>query len=120
MIKIAIIDDSELIRKSIGRLLGTMPTVSIVGYAETVAGAIALIDAEAPEVVILDVNLLDGSRGIEVMHHVKHDYPDTKVIVLTNNIDHSTQDLFLKAGAYAFFDKTMEFMKVIDTVTTMV
>lgn len=116
MLKVLIVDDSLAIQRSLGRLLGAVVGVELVGCAEEVAMARRLIDATRPDVVVLDANLLDGEPAIDVLHHVLLHHPRTQVIVLSNIATPEIRRVYLRAGAVVYFDKASEFMQTRDWI----
>jgi DNA-binding NarL/FixJ family response regulator len=116
MIKVVVVDDSLSVQRSLGRLFMSTQSIDVVGYAEDVAGAIALIDATRPDVVVLDVDLRNEDRGMDVLRHVVRHHAQTRVIALSNFTWQAMRDGFLMAGASAYFDKSMEFMKARDWI----
>jgi len=120
VLKVAIVDDSLAIQRSMARLLTSIDGVRIVGCAEDVAGAVALIDASRPDVVVLDVDLRHDDRGMDVLRYVKTTHPGTRVIALSNFTWQAMREGFLQAGASAYFDKSMEFTQARDWVAAQV
>lgn len=120
MLKVAIVDDSLLIQRSLGRLLGAVPGVEVVGHAEDAIGALELIEAVRPDVMVLDVNLARGDSGMTVLRQLRQRWPRVRVVVLTNvNRPPARQD-YLGAGADVFFDKSTEFMQARDWIQSLV
>ena len=119
MVTVVVVDDSLQIQRSLGRLLTSVVGVEVVGYAEDVPGAIALINHTRPDVVVLDVDLRDATRGLEVLHHVVREHPDIQVITLTNFTWQAMREVFIKNGARAYFDKSMEFTKARDWIAAL-
>jgi DNA-binding NarL/FixJ family response regulator len=117
MVKVVVVDDSLLVQRSLGRLLASVAGINVVGYAEDVAGATALIDSTRPDVVVLDVDLRNQDRGIDVLRYVVRKHPDIKVIALSNFTWQAMREGFLLAGASAYFDKSLEFMQARDWIT---
>lgn len=117
--KVAVVDDSLAVQASLGRLLALVEGIDIVGYAEDLAEAISLIEAEHPDVVVLDVELKGHDRGIDVLRHVVKNHPHTKVVVLSNFKWAAMRTAFLDAGAIAYFDKSMEFMQAKDCIASL-
>jgi DNA-binding NarL/FixJ family response regulator len=117
VVKVVVVDDSLLVQRSLGRLLTAVDGISVVGYAEDVAGATALIDATRPDVVVLDVDLRHQDRGMDVLHYVVRVHPGIKVIALSNFTWQAMREGFLLAGASAYFDKSMEFIQARDWIT---
>jgi DNA-binding NarL/FixJ family response regulator len=117
MVKVVVVDDSFLVQRSLGRLLTSVAGINVVGYAEDVAGAMALIDSARPDVVVLDVDLRNEDRGMDVLRYVVREHPETKVIALSNFTWKAMRKGFLEAGASAYFDKSLEFMQARDWIT---
>lgn len=61
MIRTVLIEDSELARFELEHQLRAYPEVEIVGQAGDVASAHALIDAQAPDLLMLDIDLPGGN-----------------------------------------------------------
>ncbi|HLE34149.1 MAG TPA: response regulator transcription factor [Bacteroidota bacterium] len=112
MRKLLIIDDSPLVRDYVAQMISTIPDIELVGEAETVSESIAAIKKLAPDIIILDLQLPDGN-GFEILNLAKKILPRTKVIVLTNYPFPQHKARALAAGAEYFFDKSLEFGKVI-------
>ena len=65
--KVVAVDDSKQFQRSLTRLPSTVGGVAIVGYAVDVDSAHKLIDDTEPHVVVLDIELRGGARGIDVL-----------------------------------------------------
>jgi DNA-binding NarL/FixJ family response regulator len=109
MMRVVVIDDSLLMQQCVANMLAATGGAEVVGFAETTADAIALIDARQPDLVILDVALRDGDRGIDVLRHVARSHGGTRVLALSNFGWGAMRSAFLAAGAAAYFDKAFEF-----------
>jgi len=120
VVKVVVVDDSLQVQHSLERLLTAVPGVEVVGFAEDVAGALSVIEARQPDVVVLDVDLRDGGKGIEVLHHVTREHSAIKVIALSNHNWQAMRDTYLAAGARAYFDKSLEFIAARDWVAAQV
>jgi len=118
-VKILVVDDSLEVQRSLSDLLASVPNVDIIGCAEDVAGALALIDSHRPEVVVLEVELRGRDRGFEVLRHAVREYPDIKVIMLSNFSWQSMREGFLANGAHAYFDKANEFPRARDCIAAL-
>lgn len=115
-LRIVIVDDSADIQQRMGRLLSEVPGLVVVGSARDRASAIRTIDDQRPDVVLLDVDLDHGDRGMDVLRHVARDHAGTQVVVLSNFSWRAMRDAFLAAGAAAYFDKAMEFNEARDWI----
>ena len=115
MRKLLIIDDSSLVREKIAQMISMIPDIDLVGQAETVSESLVAIRKLAPDIIILDLHLPDGD-GFEILNVVKKFFPRIKVIVLTNYPFPQHKTKALAAGAEYFFDKSLEFEKIIDVL----
>ncbi|MEX1033813.1 MAG: LytTR family DNA-binding domain-containing protein [Cellvibrionaceae bacterium] len=68
---IVMVEDSRLARNELRELMKRFPEHRIVGEAENVAEGIALIDAERPDLVLLDIQLPDGD-GFSLLEKIEH------------------------------------------------
>ena len=116
--KVALVDDSPEVRDVMTRLLRKIEGVQVAGVAEDVSGALAMIDAAEPDIVVLDIELRDQERGIDVLRHLTRERPDVDVVVLSNYGWGAMRDAFLEAGARAYFDKAFEFDRAIHWIRT--
>lgn len=114
--KVVLIDDSHAVQRSFGSLLASVAHVDVVGCAESVADALALIERQMPDLVVLDVELRGGELGTEVLKHVVRAYPGMQVIVLSNFTWRAMRQELLAAGAHAYFDKSNEFALARDWI----
>ncbi|MBD3315938.1 MAG: response regulator [Chitinivibrionales bacterium] len=102
MPRVLIIDDSWLVRHSVFR------TLSRNGYeaAEATGGAegISMFDTFKPDCVILDL-LMPDKGGYEVMKEIKGRRPDCPVLILSADIQETTQKRCADEGADGFIQK---------------
>ncbi len=81
MLKTIIIDDEEHVRKTLGKFLQKYcPQVVVTGEAASVAEARDLINRQHPDLLLLDIELEDGT-GFDLLKKFEH--PDFKVIFIT-------------------------------------
>ena len=106
-----VVEDSPEIRKRLVAMLRTVPGVSVVGEAESAQAAIAGVLSTASDVLLLDLQLANGS-GLDVLNGLKPQRPELRVIVLTNFATAQHRQACLAAGADVFLDKSQEFERV--------
>ena len=118
-LKVFLVDDSAIIRQRITTLLQDFPQLEITGQFDTDAEAIQSISQTPPDAILLDLELgSTNTNGLNVLHYASRHFPSIKVIILTNHSDGLTRSQCLKAGAYLFLDKTLEFDKVPNVLLT--
>jgi DNA-binding NarL/FixJ family response regulator len=110
-VKLFIADDSLIVRERVVTMLDELAGIEFVGQAETVAEAISEIRNRQPDVVILDIQMPDGS-GIEVLQNIKQAEAAPMVIILTNYPYQKHREKCLNAGADFFLDKSIEFDQI--------
>lgn len=100
--KVLVIDDEQSMRFTLTAALrgwGYNPV-----EASSVASGLAMFDAEQPAVVLLDINLPDGS-GLDVLREIKHRQSQAVVIMITANVMVEDTLSALRGGAYDFIGK---------------
>lgn len=108
-LQVLVVDDSPVIQGRLRAMFGALPNVEVVGGAEDVAGAVAAVDALHPDVIVLDVELAHGDKGIDVVEHMHAHHPEVDIIALSNFTWQAMREAYLRAGACAYFDKALEF-----------
>jgi len=107
-----VVEDAPEIRKRLAAIVRGVPGVTVVGEAVSVRGAVDGVLANAVDVMLLDLQLTDGS-GLDVLAAVKPQHPGLYVIVLSNFASSQQyRDASLAAGADVVLDKTTEFGRV--------
>ena len=113
MLKVLISDDSNIIRKSLSKLVSQCGENIQVIEADTISDTIEKIKSLRPDILIQDI-MMPGGTGFDVMKTVrKQDYKIT-VIVLTNFASELNRNRSIKEKADYFLDKSDEFAKVVD------
>ena len=104
--KILLVEDEELSRESLTKLLKT------VGYAVKGAAsgekAIQLLEVERFDIVVADLFLPD-SNGIDILKTVKGNSPQTEVILITGHASAETAVKAMKEGAFDYITKPLNF-----------
>jgi DNA-binding NarL/FixJ family response regulator len=76
------------------------------------------LDAEVPDVLLLDINLPDGS-GVDFCNEVKQKYPDMKVLILTTHNEYSIAKRVMNNGASGYILKNALSEEVITGIETV-
>lgn len=119
MMQLLIVDDSDLIRASLTRLMERIQGVGAIHTANTLAQAMQSVQRMAPALLILDLHLPDGN-ALQMIPTLKRLAPSMLIAILTNDANEFNRDKCLSAGAHWFFDKSSEFQNLIDTIQTRV
>ena len=107
MVKLLLVDDHELVRRGIRRLIddhSTKEGIEVVAEASTGEDAIEMVRKYAPDVVFMDVNM-PGIGGLEATRRMLQIRPDLKIIVITVHADGPFPKRLLEAGAVGYLTK---------------
>lgn len=113
--RIVIIDDHQLFREGVKRILEFEKTFSVVAEGEDGSEAVDLVENYAPDVVLLDINM-KHTNGIEATRQLIASYPDTKVMILSIHDDEAYVTHALKTGASGYMLKEMDSDELIEAV----
>lgn len=100
--KILIVDDDRFVRMALSEALRSWQYE--VAEAESVATAMKAFADEQPAIVLLDINLPDGS-GLDILNHIKELNSETIAVMITGNVDVGNTVAALRGGAHDFIGK---------------
>ncbi|ACZ84411.1 MULTISPECIES: response regulator [Streptosporangium] len=114
-IRVLIVDDHALIRRSLEMALSAETDIEVVGEASDGQEAVELADRLTPDVMLMDVRMPRRS-GIEAARAIKASVPSTRIIMLT--VSDEEEDLFeaIKAGATGYLLKNVQLDEVPEAV----
>lgn len=104
MIHILLVDDHRIVREGLASMLSTQPDMQIMGEAATGEEALALIERQQPDIVLLDLEM-PGLNGVHVLERLHEAFPTVRSIVLTA---YGSEELILdavRAGAKGYLLK---------------
>jgi two-component system, NarL family, invasion response regulator UvrY len=104
MRKVLIVDDHEVVRDGVKRLLDEQSGTISCGEAGTPEEALAMALAEAWDAVVLDISFA-GKSGLELLKELKQVRPRLPVLVLTMHSEEQYARRVFKAGAAGFITK---------------
>ena len=104
MINVLLVDDHELVRTGIKRLLEDVKGMKVIGEAQTGEEAVAFCRKNEPDVVLMDMNM-PGIGGLEATKKILRYTPDAKVIVLTVHTEDPIPTKVMQIGAAGYLTK---------------
>jgi two-component system response regulator DevR len=117
-LRVMLVDDHEVVRNGIKALLSATDDIVVVAEAWSVREAVAIGDRFAPDVVVMDVRLSDGS-GIEATRDIRANRPATKVLMLTSFADDEALFASIMAGAAGYVLKQIRGDELVRAIRTV-
>ena len=102
--KVALVEDNAGICEELEQIISEQPSLTCVGVCRNVRTALQKIPQLAPDVIIMDIQLPDGS-GIEATARLKRQLPDTQILMFTVYEDTEQICKALEAGASGYLLK---------------
>ncbi len=104
VIKVFLVDDHELVRTGIRRILEDVRGIKVVGEADSGEDAVKWCRTEQADIVLMDMNM-PGIGGLEATKKILRFNPDVKVIVLTIHTENPFPTKVMQAGAAGYLTK---------------
>lgn len=115
MIRVLLVDDHELVRSGIEVLLNAVEDIDVVAVCNSGETALELIQCQAPDVVIMDVNM-PGMGGFEACRRIIDGYPQVRVIGLSVHNSGPVPEQLLKCGVVGFVSKASPLAEMVDAI----
>ena len=103
-IRVLIVDDHTLVRDGIRALLSLVADVEVVGEAMNRQDAIDKVKRLLPNVVLMDI-VMPVMSGLEATKRITREFPETKVLILTQYDEEENMFVAKQAGAQGFIPK---------------
>ena len=104
MIRVAVVDDHPAMRSGLGELIDSADDMELVGTGEDAAAALAVVEREHPDVVLMDFSM-PGPNGADATRSVVAAAPATRVVMMTSYARHEFVLDSLDAGAVGYLLK---------------
>jgi DNA-binding NarL/FixJ family response regulator len=100
-IRVALADDSLLVREGLENVLATQPEIEVVASCADLPSLLAAVDAERPDVVLTDIRMPPSrtDEGIQVATRLRGTHPSVGVIVLSQYAEPSYALALLESGS---------------------
>lgn len=116
-ITVFVVEDSPAIRAVLIQRLEDDERFTVVGHADSADDAIAALQQNLPDVLVLDLHLARGTGYDVLAHLLKSQTPaGFQSIVFTNYASPTHRKRAFELGASSFFDKSMQFDDMLDAL----
>ncbi|HVQ88084.1 MAG TPA: response regulator transcription factor [Actinomycetes bacterium] len=115
MIKVVLVDDHGMVRAGLVQLLGGDDGIDVVGTASDGAEAVTVVQAELPDVVLMDLQM-PGTDGVTATRQIQQVVPTAQVVILTSFSDRDRIVGALDAGAIGYLLKDAEPEEILAAV----
>ncbi len=101
--KILLIDDHQVVREGLRRMLELEADFRVVGEADNAETALARVEELSPDVILMDIKM-PGADGIEITRQIKQRYPSCNIIMLTLYDEYLPKAIEVGATGYLLKD----------------
>lgn len=114
-IRVVLADDHKIVRDGLKSLLDQCPDIEVVAVADNGRQLLSLVEADPPEVVLLDVSMPE-MNGIDVVRRLSANCPTVKVVMLSMHSDRRFVTESLSAGARGYLLKDSAFEELVRAI----
>lgn len=114
-IRVLLIDDHAVVLAGLRLMLSTEAGIEVAGQAEHAEAALALLARERFDVALLDINL-DGASGLDLLKHLRTQYPGMAVLMLSIYPEDMYAVRALRLGAAGYLNKGMRIETLVEAV----
>ena len=115
MTKIIIVDDHQLFREGVKRILDFEDTFNVVAEGDDGIDVVELYRLHNPDVVLMDINM-PGKNGVDATADLIAEFPNAKVVMLSIHDDESYVTHSLKSGALGYMLKEMDADEIVEAI----
>jgi len=105
ILRVLVVDDSDIVRRGICQILQTQADIEIVCEASDGADAVCKVREHRPAVVLLDITM-PVMNGFDAARHIKHEFPSTLILVVSQGDSAPFAREAIAAGASAYVMKS--------------
>lgn len=115
MIRVLVVDDHELVRSGITRMLSDNPDIDVVGQCSSGEDAIEFVRKSRPDIVLMDIRM-PGIGGLEATRRILRIDETIRVIVVTACSDDPYPARVMQSGATAYITKGADIREMIRAI----
>jgi two-component system response regulator NreC len=112
---VVIADDHAVVRRGLRQVLNSQQDIEVVADAADLGGARRFVRGHHPDVLVLDLNLPEGS-SLAAIPGIRAEFPDTQIVVLTMQNEPAYAREALGAGALGYVLKEAAESELVEAV----
>lgn len=113
--RVMLVDDHPVVRHGLAQAIGHAGDLEVCAQAGSASDAMSMFDEAAPDVVVIDLSLEDGS-GMDLIKQIKSASPHTKMLVASMHDEHLYAERALRAGAMGYVNKEESMDKIVEAI----
>lgn len=114
-IRVFITDDHLIVRQGLRLILETTDSLEVIGEATDGADCLRQVPELKPDVILMDLQMA-GMDGLTAINHLRHDYPEIAIVILTTFNEDALMLKGLQAGARGYLLKDTDRETLLDTI----
>jgi len=107
VLRVGIVDDHKLFRKSLSFLINSFENTNVVLEAQNGLDLLDQIQEDMLDLLLLDIQM-PGMDGFETCEHIRKHYPEMKVLIVSQLTTKESIHKVMELGAHGFFTKNSE------------
>jgi two-component system response regulator NreC len=117
-IRVLLVDDHTIVREGLCALLELSPEIEIVGEAGNGNEALEIAGKHKIDIVLMDLSM-PGMSGLEATLALCKEFPEIKIIILTQYSDEEHVFSILEAGAHGFLNKSAASSELVTAIRSV-
>ena len=115
MIRVLVVDDHELVRSGITRMLADNHDIEAIGQASSGEDAIEFVRKDRPDIVLMDIRM-PGIGGLEATRRILRIDDSIRIIVVTACADDPYPARVMQSGATAYITKGADIQEMVRAI----
>ena len=121
MIRVLIVDDSQVIAFLLTAIIQDTPDLEVIGWAKNGQEALEMADSLNPDLITMDIRMpiMDGLKLVSMVRNDPN-YKETPIIVITTEGATEDRERALALGANEYITKPIQTMQILETVKKLI
>ncbi|MEX2671835.1 MAG: response regulator transcription factor [Phycisphaeraceae bacterium] len=113
--RVVLVDDHPIVRHGFADLINEEPDLDVIAEVATGEEAMRVIAEHRPELAVIDISL-EGMDGLELIKHLKAQYPKLMVLVVSIYDESLYAERALRAGAMGYLNKQTAIDQIVPAI----